>query len=168
MSNASSKRRGIPSHIRIPAVPPLEMGHRHMPFPVTFLFHERRTRACWPFVDEPNDIPTTIQFQDSMASAVRIGNKNVKNVVASRITVYDTAENQGSSNVNTPGNPSGGLGAALSQPAYRWRMHESKAEDVSGIVKQAPSSAITSSKILINLIVIWHEQEIYKVFSIVE
>jgi hypothetical protein len=53
----------------------------------------------------------TIQFQDWMASAVRIGNKNV---VASRITVYDTAENQGSSNVNTPGNPSGGLGAALS------------------------------------------------------
>jgi hypothetical protein len=31
------------------------MGHRHMAFPVTFLVHERRTRACWPFVDEPND-----------------------------------------------------------------------------------------------------------------
>jgi hypothetical protein len=47
-------------------------------------------------------------------------------------------------------------------------MHELKAEDVSGIVKQIPSSAITSSKILINLIMIWDEQELYKVFSIVE
>jgi hypothetical protein len=50
MSNGSSKRRGIPSAlspIRIPAVPPLQMGHRHMPCPVTFLVHERRTRACW-------------------------------------------------------------------------------------------------------------------------
>jgi len=51
----------------------LQTGHRHMPFPVTFFVHERGTRARWPFANEPNDIPTTVQFQDWMAPALGTG-----------------------------------------------------------------------------------------------
>lgn len=88
----------------------LQMGHRHTPFPVTFLIHERGTRACWPFVNEPNDIPTIIQFQDWMAPAVGTGNA----AASGSHTVNVAVGNQGHCNMpgNMPGNSTSGSGAA--------------------------------------------------------
>src|SRR5258708_2959498 len=101
------------------------MGHRHTPFPVTFLIHECGTRARWPFVNEPDDIPTTIQFQDWMAPAVGTGN-----AAASGSNAVNVAPgNHGPSNVSTPGDSTGGSAATPLQPAYPMGMHELRTAD---------------------------------------
>lgn len=46
----------------------LSIDNKRVPFPALFLIHEQRVRSCWPFHDEPEDIPTTIQFQDWMTT----------------------------------------------------------------------------------------------------
>lgn len=45
----------------------LNADDRHAPFPAIFLIHELRVRGFCSFAQEPDDIPTTIQFQDWMA-----------------------------------------------------------------------------------------------------
>ena len=65
-----------------------------MPFPVTFIVDERLMHAHWPFVvDESNDIPTIVQFQDWMAPAV--GTVNV--AASGSNTVNGATGNQGPS-----------------------------------------------------------------------
>lgn len=58
-------------------------------------------------------------------------------------TVNVAAGNQGPSNMS--GNSIGGLGAAPPEPPYQSGMHELKTEDVRGIAKQPPRSAIWRS-----------------------
>jgi len=44
----------------------LDVDDQRAPFPAIFLIHELRVRGFRPFDQEPDDIPTTSQFQDWM------------------------------------------------------------------------------------------------------